>query len=231
VRNPLAASGGLAPELTAEAKLYAPGQFRKQLARAITAADYARLTEREFRRAVQRAAAELTWTGSWYEANVAVDALSSAGAHEQALLRRVEGTLHRYRRMGHDVAVHPARRVPLDLAVRVCVQPGHLRAQVEAALLDVYGNRALPGGRRGLFHPDSLTFGEPVYLSKLVAAAHAVAGVESVQVTKLQRLFAAPNHEIANGVLPLAPFEVAQLDNDPSFPEHGQLAFEMNGGR
>jgi hypothetical protein len=34
----------------------------------------------------------------------------------------------------------------------------------------------------GFFHPDNLTFGEGVYLSKLVAAAQAVPGVEGVTV-------------------------------------------------
>jgi hypothetical protein len=233
VRNPLAALGGTEPEPAAEVKLYAPGKFRKRLERAVIAADYARLAEREFPREVQRAAAGLTWTGSWYEASVAVDALARAAeeSSERALFRRLDGRLHRYRRMGHDVAVRAARRVPIDLALRVCARPGYLRGDVKAALLKVFSNRQLVGGRRGLFHPDSLTFGQSIYLSRLVAAAQAVAGVESVQVTKLQRLFEAPNREIENGVLPLGPFEVAQLDNDPSFPEHGRLAVEMRGGR
>ena len=41
--------------------------------------------------------------------------------------------------------------------------------------------RDLPDGRRGLFHPDNFTFGQPVYLSRLYAAAHAVDGVDSVE--------------------------------------------------
>jgi hypothetical protein len=64
-----------------------------------------------------------------------------------------------------------------------------------------------------------------------VAAAQAVTGVESVMITKMERLFMGPNHEIEEGVLPLGPFEVAQLDNDPSFPERGKLTFILRGGR
>jgi len=64
---------------------------------------------------------------------------------------------------------------------------------------------------------------ESPYLSRLIATAQAVAGVESVTVRKLQRRFAEPNCEIEDGVLPLGAKEVAQLDNDPSFPEHGKL--------
>jgi hypothetical protein len=52
-----------------------------------------------------------------------------------------------------------------------------------------------------------------------------------VTVTQLQRLFEASNHEILNGVLPLASFEIAQLDNDPNHPERGQLQILVRGGR
>jgi len=55
--------------------------------------------------------------------------------------------------------------------------------------------------------------------------------VESVKVTKLERLYEGPNHEIENGLLLLGPLEIAQLDNDPSSPEHGQLKLNVTGGR
>jgi hypothetical protein len=55
--------------------------------------------------------------------------------------------------------------------------------------------------------------------------------VQSVTVTKLQRLQEAPNGEITNGILRLSSDEIAQLDNDPSFPEHGKLTLVMRGGR
>jgi hypothetical protein len=230
VRNPLAARGGVPAEPIAEVKLFAPAAFRKTLARAITADDYARLAERNA--GVQRATARLAWTGSWYEANVAIDLQGDFSEEATGhLLETVAKSLHPYRRMGHDLRVHAPQSIPLEITLQVCVLPGYLRGHVEAALLGVFSNRALPGGRRGFFHPDSLTFGEGIYLSKLVAAAQAVPGVESVQVTKLQRQFAAPNFELENGVLPLGPLEIARLDNDPSFPEHGKLTLDMQGGR
>jgi hypothetical protein len=228
VRNPLPASGGAEPESMAEVKLLAPTAFRKTLERAITADDYARLAERTG--GMQRAAAELAWTGSWYEADVAVDALGRETPDKQ-LLAEVTGSLRRYRRIGHDLAVKPARHVPLAITLEVCVLPGLMRGHVEAALLAVFGNHVLPDGRLGVFHPDNLTFGEGIYLSKLVAAAQAVPGVESVRVTRLQRLFEEPNGELENGLLPLRPDEIAQLDDDPDFPEHGQLELVMKGGR
>jgi hypothetical protein len=106
-----------------------------------------------------------------------------------------------------------------------------LRGHVRAVLSDLFSNRVLPDGHRGFFHPDNLTFGEGIYLSQIVALAQTVAGVESVRVTKLQRLFEAPNYELQNGLLPLRALEVAQLANDPSFPEHGKLTLQLRGGR
>jgi len=92
-------------------------------------------------------------------------------------------------------------------------------------------NRALAGGRRGLFHPDNLSFGEGVFLSRIVAAAQSIEGVESVTVTSLERLFEGPKGELESGVLALGPLEVAQLDNDPNYPERGVLALDVRGGR
>jgi hypothetical protein len=230
VRNPLPAQGGTAPEPVAEVKLYAPHRFRKDLQRAITAVDYATIVEREFKDMVQRAAAKLRWTGSWYEVLVAVDPFGQEEADSE-LLDAIVKRLHRYRRMGHDLVVKSARRVPLDLEMLVCVLPNYLRGHIKAELLDLFSNRILPDGREGFFHPDNLTFGEGVYLSKLVAVAQAVEGIESVRVTRLQRFNEPANQEIENGVLPLGPFEIARLDSDPSFPENGQLTLDVRGGR
>jgi hypothetical protein len=227
-RNPLPAQSGTDPEPMAEVKLFAPGAFRKDMQRAITADDYAQLAQRNTK--MQRAAAQLRWTGSWYEARVALDPLGTEEPSD-TLLPQMTRDLYRYRRMGHDLAVTRARYVPLDVALTVCVLPHYLRGHVEAALLDVFSTRVLPHGTRGFFHPDNLTFGAGVALSALVAAAQAVPGVLSVKVTKLERLYEGPNDELPNGILRLGSDEIAQLDNDPSFPEHGKLTLTMEGGR
>jgi hypothetical protein len=229
-RNPLPAAGGQAPELVSEARLRAPHVFRSRIERAVTADDYAAIVMRDFASRVQRAAAVLCWNGIGPEVRVAVDALGQAEA-DSALLCEIEYHLARYRRMGHDVGVSAARSVPLDIALFVCVREGYLRGHVKAALLDALGTRVLPGGRRGFFHPDSLTFGQGIYLSELSATAQAVEGVESVRVTRLERLYEGPNGEIEAGVLLLGPLEVARLDNDPGFPEHGRLTLKVKGGR
>jgi len=227
VRNPLAASGGVDPQAIDDARMLLPGQFRRQIERAITAADYAELAARNT--ALQAATAKLAWTGSWYEADVAVDPLGTEAA-SGTLLAALCGDLHRYRRMGHDLRVQAARYVPLMLRLAVCALPGHDRGHVKAALLARIGSRA-SGRMRGLFHPDELAPGRSIALSRIIAAAQSVAGVECVDVVAFHRLFEPPSHEIANGVLPLAANEIAQLDNDPDHPERGQLLIDVRGGR
>jgi hypothetical protein len=227
-RNPLAAQGGVEAEPISEVKLYAPGMFHKKLQRAITADDYAQLAMNNPK--VQRAAARLRWSGSWREARVDIDPYGTEDLSGK-LRRESEGLLHRYRRIGHDLRVVHARYVPLDIEIGVCVAPHYERGHVEAAVYDAFSDRVLPNGRRGFFHPDNLTFGNGIYLSALVAAAGAVEGVVAVEVKKLQRLFEGENLEIENGFLPLGSNEVAQVDNDPNFPERGKLKLALKGGR
>ncbi len=227
-RNPFAVYGGTDPEPLAEIKLFAPHAFRTDLQRAITADDYARLAERNPK--IQHAAATLRWTGSWYEVLVAIDPPGSEEA-DQPLLDEIAAYLEHYRRIGHDLKVVAAHYVSLDIELTVCVQAHFLRGHVKAALLDLFSNHVLPNGRLGFFHPDNLTFGTGIAVSKLVAVAQAVPGVQNVNVTKLERLFEGSNHELDNEFLPLGPHEIARLDNDPSFPEHGKLVLKMVGGR
>lgn len=230
VRNPLAAVGGTAPEPLAEAKLFAPRALRQKLERAITADDYATITAREFSESLQGAAATLRWTGSWYEAQVVLDSRGTDAA-DPALLEAVFGRLHRYRRIGHDLTVKAAQRVPLTIEIEVCVLPAFQAGHVKAALLNAFSTRTLPDGRRGFFHPDNLTFGQGIALSRLLAAAQTVAGVESARVTKLERKFAYAGEALVTGLLKLSPLEIAQVANDPSLPELGTIKFNCHGGR
>lgn len=229
-RNPMPAVGGTNPELISEAKLYAPDAFRKTLARAITADDYAQIVMRDFASQVQRAAAKLRWAGSWFEVLIAIDQIGTEEV-DQALLCAIRQHLCQYHRIGHDVVVASAHYVPLEIALTICVKAHFLKGHVKAALLEVFSSKTCATGKQGFFHPDRLTFGGGVYLSQLVATAQAIEGVESVVVAKLQRQFEEENQEIENGILPLGPFEVAQVDNDPNYPEHGKFTLEMRGGR
>ncbi|MGW1358832.1 putative baseplate assembly protein [Streptomyces chartreusis] len=228
VRNPLPAVGGTEPEPVEQVRQLAPLDLRRTRLRAVTAEDYAALAGTL--PGVQRAAAELRWTGSVQEAHIAVDA-QGTGTPSADLLASVEQALEPYRRIGHDLVVGAARLVPLDIALTVCAAPGHQHGQILAELYRVLGSGVLGGGVRGFFHPDALTFGEPVRLSRLVAVAAAVPGVESVQVTRLRRLFEPDRGEKEDGVLRLGPLEIATCDNDPDRPENGRLAISLGGAR
>jgi len=230
VANPLPGMGGMDPEPVADVRRLAPGAFRRDRQRAVTAADYAELAVRDFGAAVQGAQADLRWNGSWYEARVALDARGSSDPAAE-LLDRVEAGLERYRRVGHDLRVVAARQVGLDIVLQVCVAAHHRRADVARELLDRLGTRRLPHGRLGLFHPDAVTFGSRVAVSTLVATAAAVEGVTSVTVTRLQRSDGRDADALETGALVLAPDEVPRLDNDPGAPEHGTLTLSMGGGR
>jgi len=219
VRNPLPAMGGTEPEPVTDVRQLAPQEARHRLLRAITAADYATLAGQV--PGVQRAAADLRWTGSWYEARIAIDPLGAEIA-PTPLLDEVRQSMHRYRRIGHDLAVGTATLVPLDVELSVQVAPDHVAGQVRAALLTMFA---------GLFAPDQLTFGTPVRVSRLVAAAATVPGVVHVEVTRLRRLFTGPSDALETGLLAIGPLEVPQLDNDPSRPENGLLTLKLVGGR
>ncbi|NBE52386.1 putative baseplate assembly protein [Streptomyces boluensis] len=228
VRNPLPATGGTEPEPLEQVRQLAPLDLRRTRLRAVTADDYAALAAGL--PGVQRAAAEIRWTGGVQEAHVAIDAYGAATPPPE-LLDAVAHSLETYRRIGHDLVVGPARLVPLDIALTVCALPGHQHGQILTELYRVLGTGRLSGGRLGFFHADALTFGEPVRLSRLVAVAAAVPGVESVQVTRLKRLFHEERGERADGVLRLGPLEIATCDNDPDRPENGLLDISLGGAR
>lgn len=226
IRNPLPAAGGTDPESAESVRRDAPEAFRTQ-ERAVTRADYAAVTERHD--GVQRAAATLRWTGSWYTVFITVD--PQAGIDPEPLNRRVRPFVNTYRMAGQDLEFDQPVYVSLEIALHVCVAPDYFRSDVEAALLNVFSNRVLPDGRRGLFHPDNFSFGDTVYLSPLYATAHRVPGVASVQVTNFGPQGGGDPVPLAAGRLPLGRLEIARLDNDPNFPEHGVLRLDMHGGK
>ncbi len=228
VRNPLPAEGGTAPERIKEVRQFAPQAFRTQ-ERAVTEADYAEVAERH--EEVQKAAATFRWTGSWYTVFVTIDRKGGLPVREDTRFHEaMQAHLGRYRLAGYDLEINDPVFVPLDLQFEVCVASGYFRSDVKRALLDAFSRFDLQDGRRGFFHPDRFTFGQPVYLSQLYEAAVRVAGVASVEVTRFQRLNKNPDGELQEGVLVPASLEVLRLDNDPSNPENGKLELEMLGG-
>ena len=227
--NPLPATGGVEPESAEHARQHAPSAFRR-LERAVTPADYATLAVRKdvTERCdldVQRAEGTLRWTGSWYTVFLTVDRFGGAFV-DDSFERDLRNCLERYRMAGQDLEVDAPRFVPLEIEMVVCVRPPYFYADVERALVDVFSNRTLPDGRRGLFHPDNFTFGQSVHLSAIYAAAQAVPGVDSLVVTTFQRQGIDSDTAIESGTLTLDRLEIARLDADANFPDRGVLRFK-----
>jgi hypothetical protein len=227
VGNPLPAAGGQEPESLEDVRQRAPVAYRIQ-ERAVTPADYAEVTERHS--AVQRAAATFRWTGSWHTVFVTTDRIAGMNVtneFEDEILKHIE----RYRMAGHDLEVDGPRFVSLEIDLHVCVTGEYFRSDVERELYEVLSNRDLPDARRGLFHPDNFTFGQPVYLSTLYAAAHQVMGVESVEIRTFQRQGVPDTTALDTGRLDIGRLEIARLDNDRNFAEHGRLTITLGGGK
>jgi hypothetical protein len=225
--NPLAAIGGVEPEAADAIRRDAPQAFNTQR-RAVTAADYASVTERK--RDVQRAAATFRWTGSWHTVFVTADRLGGETIDPDFEVD-VRTHIEPFRMAGYDLEVDQPRFVPIKLGLQVCVEPDHFRPDVEEAIRERLASRHRRDGTKGLFHPDRFTFNQPVYLSAIVAEVQQVQGVTSVVVEKFQRQREDSSDAIDSGVLPMGRLEIARLDNDPNFPERGVFTLKMEGGK
>lgn len=227
VTNPLPARGGTAPEGIDRTRQDAPAALFVQ-ERAVTAADYAAMAGRHPQ--VQRSVATARYTGSWYTIFLTVDragGLDVDAEFEQDLREFLE----RFRMAGHDLEIDGPRFVPLEVVLRVCTLPDYYRSDVARAGYARLGRGELADGRRAFFHPDNFSFGQPVTLSAVLAAAQAVEGVHFVQPLVFRRRGEDRSGALALGEIGIARLEIARLDNDPNFVEHGTLELAMEGGR
>jgi Baseplate J-like protein len=227
ITNPLPATGGLDPETLDSVRNNAPYAFNTQN-RAVTRADYGAMAMR-VDPTLQQARGTFRWTGSWYTVFVSVDPQGTEVV-DAAREATITTGLDNYRMAGHDVAVNAPVYVSLELTLDVCLQPGYLTADVLQAILQLLGTGTLPDGSDALFNPDNFTFGQPVYLSPIITAVQQTDGVASVTVSTFQRQGQPATSGIAAGLIPLQSLEIARLDNDPNYPEHGILTVGVCGG-
>jgi predicted phage baseplate assembly protein len=216
--NPLPASGGSDPETPSQIRRRAPQAFMTQ-ERAVTMADYERIADRNAQ--VENSVATLRWTGSWYTVFITAEP-KGASTLTPALRKALKRNVNRFRLAGQDLELESPQYVSLEIDLTVCVDPGYFQSDVERALIKVL---------RDLFCPDRFTFGQTVYLSPVYAAARKVPGVTSVVATVFQPQGAPTPIFLAKGEIPLGPFQIARLEDDPSLPDHGQLTLTMQGGK
>jgi hypothetical protein len=226
VRNPMEAQGGTDPEDVEDVRKFAPYAFDSQL-RCVTAQDYETVMAKQ--PGIQKAYAQIEWTGSWWTVYVSVD--RTGGLEVDAPFKQwVETFLDSYRMAGYDLEVTGPAYVPLDIELHACASPGYSPDTVRKLLLDAFSSSILPDGSKGFFHPDNFSFGQTVYLSRLYEVATSVVGVASVEVNSFQRYGKADQGELDKGEIAIAASEVARLDNDPNFPENGVLKVAVDGG-
>lgn len=227
IRNPLPGSGGHEPESIEEVRKAAPYAYRRQ-ERAVTAEDYGEVARRH--PSVQRAVGTFRWNGHGHTVFVTVDRFGGRAVTPE-FETDLRGFLERYRMAGYDLEIDAPRFVALELSLFVCACPDHFRAQVRGDVLQVLGTSRLPDGRLGHFHPDNLSFGDPVHLSPIFAAVMSVEGVTSVKAKVFRRRGTTSTITLEDGVIELGRLEIAQLENDRNFPERGSIEIEMGGGK
>ena len=238
VRNPLPARDGTDPETIADVQQWAPEAFRAVQYRAVTEADYevAALLLPQ----VESSVASFRWTGSWYTAFVGIQPADLAdlvnGPEGQielspSLQQTVLNFLMGFRLAGYDLEIRAPEFLALEIDLLVCAAPDYFRSDVQQAVLIALGSQLQPGGGKGLFYPGNFVFGQPVYASEVYAAATAVTGVESVVITKFVPFGQPDNGELAQGVIPVGPWQIAELANDPNFMERGVLSVTVRGGK
>lgn len=241
--NPFDVVNGLAPESREQLLRRAPEAYRQRQRRAITLADY--VAEAERLPGVSRANARYAWCGSWRVVQLVIDPVGG-GQPGPALVAELHAALDALRLIGDDIELRPAALVPLDIRLVLCAQPGYWVEDLRAELLSEFSSGWTPDGRRGFFHPEAWTFGQDLHASQLIGRALAVQGIGRALRLSLRRF----NHGGSGGalstleldpslplppgapaVLPIGPFEILVVANDPDMLERGRIAFELQGGR
>jgi len=227
--NPLPATGGRSPQSSDAARRFATAAFETPLA-LIAADDYANaaLAVRTPAGAplASAARASFAWTGSWSTARVtAVPANGSS--LDPRIAEAIRAQLDDHRLAGYDVEVVAPRGFPIALEITATLAPGADPHEVRAALATAFGT-----GPPGFFRPGAFGFGDPVYLSRIDAAALAVRGVTDVRIDRLAPLSSARPAEatrdaIRYGALNVPHDRIVRLDDDPNAPQNGILRIRL----
>lgn len=237
--NPFDVTNGRDQEPVAEIIRRVPEAYRYRQVRAVTLADYvARAEEIE---GVSRAAASYAWTGSWRTVRITIDPI---GTNELSyeLRKSVADYLNAVRLIGEDIEIRPPKFVPLEINVVLCARLDVWPEDLKFVLEQEFSAGWTPDGRKGFFHPDEWTFGQPLYASQIIGRAMRVQGVEhvvgqktgtppaektiSVSIKRWNSPFAA-----TDALTQLNNDEIVQVMNDPDHMEQGFIRFVVKGGR
>ena len=68
-------------------------------------------------------------------------------------------------------------------------------------------------------------------IEAIYRAAQEIPGVDSVRITRFRRQGTRDTRALLDARIDLGRLEIARLDNDPNYPEHGVLRLTMLGGK
>ena len=223
ITNPFAVENGINAETIEEVKQLAPEAFRAVTYRAVREEDYREAAERL--PWVQRAGAQLRWTGSWITTFATPDPLAAVTITETQR-EELAVQLDRFRQAGREAVVTDPDYADIDLIITICVQPSAYPGEVEARVLtSLVGNQKT----RGFFSADNFTFGDPLRRSQLEAVVQRVPGVRATGEIQIRRR-GYIDWTVLNGPYQVGQREVLRLENDPDYPERGTLELIMEGG-
>jgi hypothetical protein len=225
VFNPLPATGGTQAENKSTARLLAPADMHVHQKRAVSPEDYETFTKNVS--GVEEAAATIIQQGARRIVRVAVKPrgivlrrpLPAVVRERWGFLKtRILERLETARRINHEVAIVEPSYVELIVAIRLVVFPSRLSIDVlRLARLALTGVPPGPG-KGSFFHPDNLSFGQPIHWSELAELLHLIPGIASVQPERFGRKDAQTNPPVA--LIEFAPQEIPYLDD-------GDLDFQV----
>lgn len=241
VHNPFDVTDGRDPEPVVEILRRVPEAYRSRQRRAVTLQDY--VDQAESLQEVSHAYAHYAWTGSWRTVRVSID---PAGTDEllEPIRLKIESHLNALRLIGEDLEIRQAQYVALDIEIRLCAHPDYWPEDLAAELDQEFSDGYTFDGRRGFFHPDEWTFGQPLHASQLVGRALSVPGVGRALSVSMRRWNAGLGPTTSTIILnpedlpeniidalEVHPNEVIRVSNDPSHIEKGRILFDIEGGR
>jgi hypothetical protein len=228
VWNPFDVVDGRDPEPADRIRRKAPEAYRARQLRAVTLADY--IARAEEVPGVARAVAQYAWTGSWRTVRVVIDPQNALEVDPE-LREAVAEHLEAVRLIGEDIELRPPKFVPLTIEIDICLQPDFWPEDLRFVLEQEFSGGWTPDGRRGFFHPDEWTFGQPLHRSQIAGRIHSVAGVEHIVSIAMKRRNDPKAALLDVEQLTVAFDEIVLVQNDPDALERGSIHFTLQGGR
>ncbi|MFT3770700.1 MAG: baseplate J/gp47 family protein [Minicystis sp.] len=228
VDNPFPATDGRDAESDESVRRRAPHAFRRGLRRAARASDYEAFA-RELPW-VQRANTMFRHTGTWLAAFTAPD---SFGSESLSTDHRIDlaAMLDRVRLAGRESLIRAPRYVPIDIRIRVCVRPDAFDEEVRGDILALLTSGLRADGTKGFFHPDRFTFGQRLSKAALEAAIQRVHGVHGVVWIQYRIRNLMDGWHYMPAAVKVEPWEIIQVDSNPSRPERGSVFVIPEGGK